>query len=579
VLEMSTAIFGASAVLAALRVRRRHGFGQRIDLAIMDTAVNGLVNFLTLHFAGEFATRSGNRHPLNTPWGSYRAKDGCVLICAMTDDHFNRICKAIGHDEPTTDPRFATQEARQRNVEQIDRIVEAWTVTQTVAGCEAVMARVGIPCGPIVGVAALEGERNLAHRRSVVRLPDPLGGASVPIPSSPLRGTPVGGRAPQSIPGRDADRQAILQLLASRAPQPAAANVCGDPRSAAQAMEGIRVVEIGQYTVAPLASRHLGALGAEVIKVESPAGDAVRGAPPFRADGLAYIFALSNTDKQGLVLDLRNEADRARLHRLLDQADVLVENLRQGALGRFGFDQPALALRHPRLVCCSINGFGNDSVYPGRPAFDTVIQAMSGLMSLTSVDGEPMKAGISASDMIGGQFGLLASIAGIEYRERTGKAVQFDISMQDTSVWLTQMDWPGSAERPLSAVIEAGDGYVLAQGDPKLLAPLTDGAAQSLDRAGLVAKLGAAGIESAPVLSVQEVVEHPHSVARKLLVERPTTDRDSWIVLESPLGLRSTPPQVRTAMARLGADDSAVIAKFQLDSVQAETSTRSAQQS
>ena len=565
VLEMSAAVFAATSILAALRVRRLHGIGQRIDMAVIDTAVNALVNFLPLHFAGQPATRSGNRHPLHAPWGSYKARDGHLLLCSVTSEHFSRICKVIGKPQLASDERFSTSGGRLRNFRELDQPIGEWVQQRSVAECEKTMTALGIACGPIVAVEHLENEKNLQHRSSVHRLRDPVTGEQVLVPASPVRGTFASGVVPQAVAAPDSARTAMLKLVASAPKVSADEMVTGDARSSARPLEGLRVVEIGQYTVAPLVSRHLGSLGADVIKIESPGGDAIRHAAPLRPDGLAPIFALSNTDKRGLVLDLRNEVQQEMLHRLLAQSDVLVENLKSGALARLGFGGEAMRKRHPHLIYCSVNGFGNDSAYPGRPALDTVIQAMSGLMSLTMINGQPTKAGISASDMLGGEFGLLAVMAGLEFRDRTGLANHFDISMQDASCWMTQMEWPGTAPPEPAQLLEAADGYVLAVAKPGQLDSIIGAMPWQGDKAGLLAALQAAGIDAAPVLTVGEVVASGQIAARKLLIERPTTDQDSWTVLGSPLRLLSTPPEVRTAMARLGSEDREIITQFNLD--------------
>ena len=565
VLEMSTAVFAATSVLAALRVRRLHGFGQRIDMALLDTALNELVNFLPLHYAGQVATRSGNRHPLHVPWGSYPAQDGHVLVCSVTAEHFGKICEAIGQPEMAKDERFCNSAARLKNFVELDRLIGQWTLGRTVAECESILGSRGVACGPIISVQGLEFEKNLQHRASLIKLVDPLTGNAIPVPASPLRGTGVTGLAPEAIPDKDSFRHQACGLLAQAADLSGPSRISGDAVSSVRALQGLRVIEIGQYTVAPLVSRHLGALGADVIKIESPAGDAVRYAAPLRQDGLAQIFALSNTDKRGLVLDLRDAAHQEMLHRLLEQSDVLVENLRPGALAKLGFSSEKIQARHPKLIYCSVNGFGNESAYPGRSALDTVIQAMSGLMSLTMVNGEPTKAGISASDMLGGEFGLLAVMAALEYRDRTGRACHFDISMQDASSWMTQMHWAGSGDAEASCVLAASDGFVVAQAHQQDAQKVTGAALWSGNRDSLVQILLQAGIDAAPVLSVGEVVASPQVGARGLLIERPTTDGDAWTVLGSPLRLLSTPAQVRSAMARLGSEDQEIIRQFHLD--------------
>jgi crotonobetainyl-CoA:carnitine CoA-transferase CaiB-like acyl-CoA transferase len=559
ILEMSTGLYAAASVLAALRVRRQQGFGQRIDAALFDSALNALPNFLALHFAGERAERSGNRHPLYAPWSSFRAHDGHVLMCSATADQFTRICNLIGRPEMALDERFASFHARRTNASPIESAIGSWTIGRTVQECVDAFAALGIACGPVVDAMDLRGEANLVHRRMFAQIADPQARGIALVPSTAFRSDPPSARAPSSISAPGADREAVAMLLATRSG--AAATSEGPAKERRAALAGVRVVEIGHYTVAPLASRQMGALGADVIKVEPPAGDAIRNASSQRNDGLSHIFVMSNTDKRGLVLDLHRPEDRDRLHALLAQVDILVENLRQGALAARGFGRDVLRARHPHLIYCAISGFGADSVYPGRPAYDTVIQAMSGLMAKSGPDSEPLKTGISASDMIGGQFGLVALLAGLEQRDRFGIAPHFDISMQDASAWITQYEWPGAEAGEQPRLLACDDGHVLVEGDSHGVVP--DGSAWRGDRASLVAALEAAGIPAAPVLAVPEVVAHPQTRARELLQPLDAAG-DEWVVIASPLRLAKTPPALRRVMSRLGADDTEVVAEFGL---------------
>ncbi len=159
-------------------------------------------------------------------------------------------------------------------------------------------------------------------------------------------------------------------------------------------LAGVRVVELGQYTTVPLVGRHLASLGAEVIKVEPMEGDAARQWAPHR-DGTSYFFVMSNSGKRSLGVDLRSPQGADFFRRLLRTADVLIENMKPGSLARLGLSQAALAALNSRLVYVAITGFGADSAYTERPAFDTVVQAMCGIMDVTRSGDTPLKAGIS----------------------------------------------------------------------------------------------------------------------------------------------------------------------------------------
>ena len=564
-LDMETAAYAVAAILAAVRARRRDGIGQRIDMALYDVAVNALLTFLPLQFEGRPATRNGNRHPTLAPWNAYPANDGFVLICAPTNEQWRKLCGLMERPDLVEDRRFATPTTRFEHIEALDAIIRRWTAARSVEECVRLAGAQGIPSSPIVRLDDLAHEANLLHRQMVGRLVDPVGGCDVHVPGSPirLRGAPPVQEG--TIPRPDADGRRVDELVA-RAAGGSPAVSTGSRRPA---LAGLRVIEVGMNTVAPLACRQLGALGADVIKVEPPNGDANRINTPLRAaDGQSYVFALSNTDKRGVVLDLRNPEDRDTLLSMLATADVMIENLKPGSLDRLGFSSAEMQRRFPRLIYCSVNGFGHDTIYPGRPALDTVIQGMSGAMDATRVDGVPTKAGISISDQLGGQFGLLAILAALEWRETSGRGVALDLAMQDCTAWATQTLWNTTDAPAAVHVVAARDGYVAIEGDwPSVRASLQGNPAQ-LTRAQLAAQLGSIpACKAAPTLTVAEVVAHAQTAARELLLDVPTADGTSWRVLASPLRLEATPPRVRSAMPQLGFADPELAREFGIAAV------------
>lgn len=514
---METALYAASAILAALRHRDTTGEGQRIDMALYDVAVNALLTFLPLTFIGAEARRAGNRHPTLAPWNAYRAADGWILICAPTDDQWRRLCGVMGRPDMVLDPDYVNTTVRFRNVEALDAAISAWTAAHSVADAVARVGAAAIPCGAIHALTDLPGDANLQHRHSLVQDEDGTLLVRNPIRAIGYDVPPVEGTSAPPLP------------------KPSRPRAMGD----------IRVLEIGMNTVAPLACRQLGALGAEVIKVEPPTGDSNRVNMPLRqSDGQSYVFALSNTDKHGIVLDLRAPEDAAILWRLVDTADVVIENLKPGSLSRLGFGAEAIRARRPGIVHCSVSGFGQDSAWPGRPALDTVVQALSGAMAATPVDGMPTKAGISIADQLGGQFGLLGILAALYWRDRTGAGVALDIAMQDCTVWAMQSAFDAlDRGARLSACT---DGWIAVESAADVA---------HLSRDAALKHRTAAGHSSAPVLSVAEVLAAPQTAARKLLLDVPTADGSHWTVLGSPLKLSATPAQVRSAMPCLGWPD------------------------
>jgi crotonobetainyl-CoA:carnitine CoA-transferase CaiB-like acyl-CoA transferase len=244
-----------------------------------------------------------------------------------------------------------------------------------------------------------------------------------------------------------------------------------------------------------------------------------------------------------------------------------MENLKPGALARRGFSPEALAALNPALITCSISGFGAHSLYAGRPAYDSVVQAMSGIMDVVRSEGVPVKTGISSADLMGAQMGVLAVLAALAWRDRTGRGQFIDLSMQDIAAWLTQTAW-SMDERggPPLSVLACRDGHVLLEATGDELSRLVReslgshlGAAQDLTRHEATARLARRGVAGAPVLTVHEMLAEPHTAARRLWF--PVTEGgETWPLLASPLRLLRTPPAVRKPMPALGCDNAAILA-------------------
>ena len=202
-------------------------------------------------------------------------------------------------------------------------------------------------------------------------------------------------------------------------------------------LEGIEVVAIEQAVAAPFASARLADAGAHVVKVERPEGDFARGYDTV-ANGQSSYFVWLNRGKESITLDLATEAGKASLSALLEKADVLIQNLKPGALARLGFAPEKLRKDNPRLITCSISGFGEDGPMADRKAYDLLIQAESGLCSITGGPSEPARVGISVVDIATGATAHAAILEALIRRGTTGQGAQISISMFDVMAdWLT----------------------------------------------------------------------------------------------------------------------------------------------
>lgn len=540
VLEFHAGIYAAAGVLAALRVRDRDGVVQRLDVSIYECGINSLATFLPLHYGGRKTQRAGNRHPMLAPWNAYHAKDGWVLLCSAKDEHWMKLCDLMERPELAREGPFVKLADRVDRVDEVDAVVNGWTGSQSVEECIRSFSAGGMASGPIIPVTRFETDANIVYRRMVRRLHDPTTQRSALIAGTPLKASRTPGVEPEAAPLRgnaDADqfgtrcKTPLRQSSIPRAP-----------------CEGLLVLEIGQYTTAPLAARHLSSLGAEVLKIEPLAGEESRAWSPHQT-GTGYFFAMSNSGKRSVSLDLGNPADKELFTALVRKADVLVENMKPGSLAKLGFPPSRLDELNPRLIYCGISGFGGDSRHPGRPAFDTVVQAMSGLMDLTRVEGTPVKLGISAGDITGGILALYAVLTMIAERDRSGRGQSIDLAMQDATVWLTQTAWNGE-EQDTCTIFPVFDGYIAAAaGHHDVEAVLSD--LGHLDRANASMRLRAAGILAVPVRSVAEVAEDPETFESGTIVRR-TSDGLVWPLFSCPIRLSATTPAASEPIGAIG---------------------------
>ncbi|MDC1228668.1 CoA transferase [Octadecabacter sp.] len=207
-------------------------------------------------------------------------------------------------------------------------------------------------------------------------------------------------------------------------------------------LAGLKVVELARILAGPWAGQLLADMGAEVIKVESPDGDDTRRwGPPFidqAGEGSAAYFHGCNRGKKSVVIDFRTDDGKAALLGLLSDADVIIENFKVGGLAKYGLDYASLKATHPRLIYCSITGFGQDGPYAGRAGYDYIIQGMSGLMSVTGdPEGQPQKVGVAVTDIFTGLYASNAILAAVHQRHATGTGQHIDLALLDVAVATT----------------------------------------------------------------------------------------------------------------------------------------------
>jgi crotonobetainyl-CoA:carnitine CoA-transferase CaiB-like acyl-CoA transferase len=195
------------------------------------------------------------------------------------------------------------------------------------------------------------------------------------------------------------------------------------------------VLDLTQFLSGPYATMILADLGAEVIKVEPHAGDAARAIPPHFVDGDSAYYLSINRSKKSVAVDMKQEAGRELVRELALRSDVLIENFRPGVAAKLGLDYAALSACHPGLVWCSISGFGQDGPYRDHPAYDMIVQALSGGMSLTGEQGGlPVRSGVPLGDLAAGMYSVIGIQAALLERARTGRGRQVDVAMLDCQI-------------------------------------------------------------------------------------------------------------------------------------------------
>jgi crotonobetainyl-CoA:carnitine CoA-transferase CaiB-like acyl-CoA transferase len=243
-------------------------------------------------------------------------------------------------------------------------------------------------------------------------------------------------------------------------------------------LAGLKVVELARVLAGPFACQLLGDLGAEVIKVESPNGDDTRyWGPPVveNADGTsdAAYFHCANRGKRSIVVDFTKPEGVRIVRQLIAKADIVVENFKVGGLARYGLDYESLKGDNPRLIYCSVTGFGQDGPYAKRPGYDFIIQGMGGIMDLTGEpDGEPMKCGMAFADIFTGLYTVIGAQAALAHRERTGRGQHIDLALLDSQVGVL-------ANQTMNYLVSGVSPHRLGNAHPNIVPyqafPVTDG--------------------------------------------------------------------------------------------------------
>lgn len=373
-----------------------------------------------------------------------------------------------------------------------------------------------------------------------------------------------------------------------------------------QPLDDLLVIDLTRALAGPFCTLMLADLGARVIKVETPdGGDDTRGwGPPFVGAESAYFMTI-NRNKESLTLNLKDERGKAVMHRLLERADVLVENFRPGIMHRFGLGYETVHATSPRLIYASISGFGQDGPFRERTAYDLILQGLGGLMGITGEEGgPPVKVGVAITDICAGMYAAYGILAALRVRERTGRGQHVDTAMLDGQVsWLTYAAgiYFATGENPQRLgsahptivpyqAFRTSDGYLnVAVGSEAIwrrfceavVPGLLDDARYATNRERVARRreliewlasvfaqrptqewmevLDEAGVPNGPILSVSETLAHPQVRHRRMVVEMDHTSVGRVKQTGIPVKLSETPGSLRSAPPTLGQHTEAIL--------------------
>ncbi len=369
----------------------------------------------------------------------------------------------------------------------------------------------------------------------------------------------------------------------------------------------IRVLDLSRILAGPWAGQVLADLGAEVIKVERPdGGDDTRSwGPPFLADEAgrattdAAYFLATNRGKKSVTIDFTHPEGREMIYRLAERSDILLENFKVGGLAKYGLDYESIRQRNPRLIYCSISGFGQDGPYRERSGYDFLIQGMGGLMSITGdAEGEPMKVGVAITDVMTGMYACTSVLAALAHRERTGEGQYIDLSLLDVQVatlanqamnYLVSGCVPqrlGNAHPNIVPyqVLATGDGHIIVTvgndgqfgklcsiaGCPELaedgrfatnasrvahrheLIPLLEGALKKHSNREWIALMEKGGVPCGPINNLAEVFADPQVAHRNMRIELNHQRAGKIALVGNPMKFSRTPVAYGQAPPVLG---------------------------
>jgi len=559
-------MLAALGIVTALYARRRGAPGQRLSVSALDAAftLNCGRFVVAAGFQGSLSEQGDPHGPYPT-YAIYETRDGWLFVGALTTAFWVNVATCIDRVDLLADPRLPETPMTPGTPESKriirDALAAAFRTRTTGEWIERLRGG-DVPCGPVL------------TRAECLRDPAARAGAHAVAVEDPELGTTW-------QPGRPADF-AERDVLASPAapPRPAPTPPNGRP------LDGVRVIDFTSFIAGPFCPRLLADLGAEVLKIETPAGDLFR--------LVQYGFVGWNRGKRSVVLDLKTPGGLDAMRALVATSDALVDNVRAGVMERLGLDDATVFALRPDLVRLSITGYGRTGPDASRPGFDPVFQARCGLMRAQGGTDEPVVHTIAYNDYCAGALGALATVAALYARDAGGRAQRVDVSLfrtglvdQASAMLLAagvEPESPGGRDHlgPAASrrLYECADGWICvsASGEAARRAlashahvDLGDdapagGAAAALERAfaarprtDVLGELARAGVPAAPCLRFPELLADPQVAANGCLVEVADEQLGPVVMAGPAIRFERTPMAFEAGAPRLGADTDMVL--------------------
>ncbi|HEY2104367.1 MAG TPA: CoA transferase [Candidatus Binataceae bacterium] len=639
------AVYALGAIAAALRYRDRTGQGQYIDLALYEGLLyvhdTSLMQYV---FTGgqEVAFPTGAHRPGTMPCGMFRASDGYIVFTILQPQDWEWFIARIGRPDKVNDPRWSNADNRFEDRYEIIPIIEKWlqTFPRRDEPVRLLLER-HLLAGSVLTLEEAANHPQIQHRGWLqpVEVPEFGGVRLMPVP---YRFSNATVQTASRIARFGEDNAAVARKYlgwssekidqfkrsgiladtphANREPgsarphtrntAPALSNdsIAAKPKILA----GVKVLEITNYLAGPTCARIMADLGAEVVKVEiPPIGDYMR-RQYYAKEGMSAGYAWFNRGKSSVAIDLKRPEGAKIVLELAPHFDIVVQNLTPGALDKHGLGYPAFSAVNPRIIMCSISGYGQDGPYARLPGNDTCSQAMAGLIQLTgNEDGSPVYSGIYLADMNGAINGFASVMAALYAREHTGIGQHIDLALTEClfhlhDVPLIQYLFSHGKTVPQpegthghgfspSGMFETTDGYITmtvandeqwrrlaklmgksAMADDTLYAdaikrhqrrhelkPVIEGWLKSCpSREEAVTQLHQAGIAAMPLYRVDEVANHPHLAARGSFATTEVAPFGPISLPVLPFRFSGTAVEIDPKCAILGEHNHEVLARY-----------------